>query len=149
MWIVTTGLWDGGGGGAVQGLVAQLIAERDASSSPAGSPGDSVFGTVILTPTRVTGERGLHLVSLGQRGLVEQVWKQAGCIHGDETWAQGARFLCLPTPPQAGHPQSGSTRENKCQHAIPKEMIAGLAGQVRNHLCGGWDSGRTEGVIHR
>lgn len=69
MWIVTTGLWDGGGGGAVPGLVAQLIAERDASSSPVGSPGDSVFGTVILTPTRVTGERGLRLVSLGKEGL--------------------------------------------------------------------------------
>lgn len=141
MWIVTTGLWDGGGRGVVQGLVAQLVAERDASSSPAGSLGDSVFGTVILNPTRVTGERGLRLVSLGQRGLVEQVWKQAGCIHGDETWAQGARFLCLLTPPQAGLPRSGSTRENKSQHARPKEMIAGLAGQARNHLCGGWDSG--------
>lgn len=39
----TTGLWDGCGGGAVQGLVAQLVAERDASSAPAGSLGDNVF----------------------------------------------------------------------------------------------------------
>lgn len=102
----TTGLWDGCGGGAGQGLVAQLVAERDASSSPAGSLGDNVFGTVVLTPTLVAGERGLSLVSLGQRGLVEQAWKQAGCIRGDETWAQGAWFVCLLVVQSLATPQS-------------------------------------------
>lgn len=38
--------------------------------------------------------------------------------------------LCNPIPPhpKLGFLSQGSTRESKCQYAIPKEMIAGLAG---------------------
>lgn len=38
--------------------------------------------------------------------------------------------LCNPIPPhpKLGFLSQGSSRENKCQYAIPKEMIAGLAG---------------------
>lgn len=46
---------DGGGRGRVQRHVDQLVAEGEASSSPAGSRGDSMVVALIPNPTPASG----------------------------------------------------------------------------------------------
>lgn len=73
---MTHGLWDGGGRGRVQRHVDWLVAETEASSSPAGSQGESVVCNPHFQSYTSCRGRRTSLASLGKRGLYRKPGKK-------------------------------------------------------------------------